>query len=79
MGKRTRLLAITPAQIEMLTAARETGYPLAAGYSGGRVNVFQALVRAKYLSPEGTLTVAGSAALDRWSRHGWRPRATLAR
>ena len=80
MGKRTRLPAITPAQIKMLTAALETGYPFAAGYSGGRVNVFKALVRAGYLSPEGTLTVARSAALDRWSPHGWpRPRATLAR
>ena len=72
MSKRTRRPAITPAQIEMLKAAQETGHPFAAGYSGGRVNVFKALVRAGYLSGDGGLTAAGSAALDRWSSRNGR-------
>ena len=63
MSRRTRRPPLTAAQTEMLQAADETGYPFSAGYSGGRVNVFRALVRAGYLSDDGALTETGRAAL----------------
>ena len=80
MSLRTKLPTLTPAQAEMLEAARDTGYPFAAGYSGGRVNVFKALVRTGHLASDGSLTAAGSAALDRWSSREWpRTRGASAR
>ena len=80
MSKRTRRPPLTVAQMEMLQAARDTGYPFSAGYSGGRVNVFRALVRAGYLSGEGALTEAGQAALGSRSSEEWhRARPTSAR
>jgi hypothetical protein len=64
MSKRSRLPAPSIAQLEMLRAARDTGFPFSAGFSGGRVNAFRALCRARYLDPEtGAITDAGRAAL----------------
>ncbi|HEX2138044.1 MAG TPA: hypothetical protein VHG30_19485 [Microvirga sp.] len=80
MSKRTSRPPLTAAQMDMLRAARDTGYPFSAGYSGGRVNAFRALVRAGYLSDEGALTEAGRAALGSRSSEQWlKARPTSAR
>ncbi len=66
MSTRMRPPAPSLAQIEMLRAARDTGFPFGAGYSGGRVNVFRALCRVGYLDAEtGAITEAGRTALAR--------------
>jgi len=50
----------------MLRAASDTGHPFAAGYSGGRVNVYKVLCRAGYLDEKtGEITDAGREALAR--------------
>ena len=66
MSARVRLPAPTLTQLQMLQAARDTGHPFAAGYSGGRVNVYKALGRAGYLDEEtGEINDAGREALAR--------------
>jgi len=66
MSARVRLPAPSLAQLQMLQAARDTGHPFAAGYSGARVNVYKALCRAGYLNQEtGGITDAGREALAR--------------
>ena len=54
------------AEVQTLQAARNTGQPFAAGYSGARVNVYKALCRAGYLDMEtGEITDIGREALAR--------------
>jgi hypothetical protein len=79
MSKRTRPPVLTAAQMEMLKAARDTGYPFASGYSGGRVNVFKALVRSGHLSRDGSPTQSGRAVLDEWSSDEWPKRRASVR